>query len=192
MRLDHATLLVLAGGAGRRLGGGDKALVPVGGRPMIAWVLDLAPRFVAAAIVAPPSVEHAAFGVPVIADRGPGDGAPAALATGLEACTSEWAVVLACDMPLVDPAVLDRLAAEAGDDVDAVVPEADGRVHPLHGVYRATVADPARAIAAEGASLQALLARIRTRFVPLDDPASVSNVNTPADLAAAEAVLRRR
>ncbi len=192
MRLADATLLVLAGGAGRRLGRGDKCLTPVAGRPMIAWVLDLAPRFAATYLVAPPTAAREALGVPLLADRGPGGGAPAALATGLEAVETGWAVALSCDLPLVDLAVVEALAAAAGDAVDAVVPEAGGFVHPLHAVYRASVAGVARRVATDGGRLRDVLDRVRTRRLALADAASVTNVNTPAELAAAEALLRQR
>ena len=192
MRLDRATLLVLAGGAGRRLGRGDKCQVPVAGRPMIAWVLDLAPRFAEVRLVAPATMDRTGLGVAVIADAG--RGAPAALAAGLAAVPTEWAVALACDLPRVDPAVLAHLADAAGDTVDAVVPEAGGRVHPLHAVYRASVAGVAQEVADAQGRLRDVLDRVRTRRLPLAGPAtaSVTNVNTPADLAAAEAALRAR
>src|SRR5665648_985882 len=73
--------IVLAGGEGIRLGGVDKAAVPVGGRPMLAHVLDAVAGARRTVVVAPPTV--ATFGVDRVQEDPPLGGPAAGLAAGL-------------------------------------------------------------------------------------------------------------
>jgi molybdenum cofactor guanylyltransferase len=198
-RFPDTELLVLAGGAGRRLGQGPKALVPVAGRTFVQRALDLAPHFSGARlIVADRPALVAALGpiaeassVPLVLDRLEGGGAPAGLEAGLAACDAPWAFALACDMPFVTPAAIAKLHA-AREGANAVVPVAGGRRHPLHALYRVAAARPvARAVAEAGGRLMDVLDRLDARAVDLEgDAGSVANVNTPEALAAAERALR--
>ncbi|MFW6380343.1 MAG: NTP transferase domain-containing protein, partial [Halorhodospira sp.] len=72
--------MVLAGGTGRRMGGCDKGLVPLDGRPLVAHVLErLAPQVAAVRINANRHLDHyAALGVPVDGDHHPGQLGPLA------------------------------------------------------------------------------------------------------------------
>lgn len=186
--VDATSLYVLAGGAGRRLGGVEKALVPAGGRPLVAAALGLAPMFEHAFLVARPTPGLWALGFDIVADRGPGEGAPAALATALEHASTEWVCALACDMPLLDAAAIAALAA-ARKGRRAVVAEGGGRRHPLCAIYRREVAPVAREVAARGGRLVDLLDRIDAFAVHFDDPRPLSNVNTKEALARADAEL---
>lgn len=187
---EDTTLIILAGGRGRRLDRGEKAFVEVAGRPLIHRVLDLHERFAATVLVANPTPALEALGLPLYPDRIPKAGAPGGVATGLEICRTPWACVLACDMPTVNPRVLAALW-DLRDGFDAVVPEAAGRLHPLHAFYRAaTVSAVARSVAETGGSMQDLLEEVNARIEPIADAASVANVNTPEDLARVEARFR--
>ena len=56
--------------------------------------------------------------------------------TALEAARHELVVIVACDLPFVTQALLDRLIVEASDEVDAVVPRSSRGLEPLCAVYR--------------------------------------------------------
>jgi molybdopterin-guanine dinucleotide biosynthesis protein A len=110
----------------------------------------------------------------------------------LEACESEWLVVLACDLPRADARVLERLCAKAEAlALDACLLESAGGVEPLFAVYRAgTCRAPARA-ALEGGERRLVSFHAGLRVGTLREAAlehelaaldSARNLNTPEDL----------
>jgi molybdopterin-guanine dinucleotide biosynthesis protein A len=117
----------------------------------------------------------------------------------LEASAAEHVLVVATDQPLVTPRFLRALAA--AEPAEATVPRDASGSHPLCARYRrASVLGPARArLAGSDLSLQGLLAALDTRWLEGDalrradpDGAALLNVNTPADLERAEALLAAR
>jgi molybdopterin-guanine dinucleotide biosynthesis protein A len=89
----------------------------------------------------------------------------AGIAAGLGASTSDVNVVVACDMPLIRPAVLGRLLELRGD-ADICLAVIDGHASPLCAVYRSAVAGVARELLASGERrVMALLDRVQTKRV---------------------------
>lgn len=104
-------------------------------------------------------------GVTIVHDPIEDLGPLAGLVAGLAASTSDINIVVACDMPLIRPAVLQRLATMIGDH-DACVAVADGHASALCGVYRSRVGDAAQALLLSGERrMMRLLDRIKTRRV---------------------------
>src|SRR5690606_2957178 len=110
----------------------------------------------------------------------------------------DWALLVACDLPLINPALCARLAAIAHEDGgadqwDAVVPVIDSRDEPMHALYHPRCLEVIRAlIAADERRAAAFLPHVRTRYVTepelrLIDPdlRSFINVNTPEEWNAA-------
>jgi molybdopterin-guanine dinucleotide biosynthesis protein A len=132
--------VVLAGGRGRRLGGIDKALLPVAGRPLMAHVLDrLRPQAGPLAVNANGDPgRFAAFGLPVLPDELPDF--PGPLAGVLAAM--EWAaaqggaqvLTVPCDTPFLPDDLAGRLAAAGGGTAIACAASA-GRTHPVVAVW---------------------------------------------------------
>lgn len=209
----HFTLILNAGGQSRRMGTSKSTLpTPPDNRPLIAHVaaqlaaLPLAGIVVvtnetgAAARYALPS--HARF----VADHFPGAGTAGGIATGLGLC-SGWALVLACDLPLVQAPVVRLLwqLAQEQDAAgrrrwDAVVPVVHGWDEPLHAFYHAALL-PALIRTLETGRLRAnaVLDFVRTRRVHTEelrtvspDLASFTNVNTPAEWARVRGLLADR
>jgi molybdopterin-guanine dinucleotide biosynthesis protein A len=126
-------------------------------------------------------------------------GIQAALAT----CQSEWAVIVACDLPLVTPELFARLWQFArqsdGETFDAIVPiQPDDRPQPLCAIYRRKSCSAAtKRLISEGEHKpRALLIKVRTRWVNFgelsDLPGAESfflNVNTPNDYERAKEIL---
>lgn len=195
-------VVVLAGGAGRRLGGVDKAALEVGGTAMLDLVLTASAAAVATVVV---GAERATVRpVTWTRERPAGGGPVAGLAAGLAALDtpvpgfspgapaagSRPVVVLATDLPALTASGLGRLLARAGDlaEVDAVLFEdAGGHRQPLAGIYRADRLRSALAGlgAVEGASMRRLLGGLAVVTVP--DGGASADCDTPADLAAARA-----
>lgn len=190
--------LVLCGGRSARMGR-DKAWLPFGGEallvrvtrivssvvPDVTWVArpgqDLPPR--------PP-------GVAVVRDPLDSQGPLAALAAALPQARGELVFVTGCDMPFLQPRLIERLFHLIGPEA-ACVPEVDGFPMTMCAVYRRSVAPTASALVAEGSlSLRDLLEAIVTRRIDAADlrdvdPALESFIgcDTPERYAAAVARL---
>lgn len=179
--------IVLAGGAGLRIGR-PKAGVVVGGVPLVvSAVTKLRARCGAVVVVARPGIALPDLDVPVVLDR-PGPAAPlVGIATGLAALTTASCLVLACDLPLAG-AVLDRLVA--GEPPAVVASDAGGRIQPLCARYpRERALAACDALIADG-ELAALALAARLGAVAVTAGADeLLNVNTPEDVARAEAAL---
>ncbi len=182
---------ILAGGRARRLGGIPKGLLLREGKPLLARLLELAPHFADTFLVTKDAGPYRSFGVQSVADVLPGHGAPGGVHAALVHARTAWVFAVAADMPFVSWAVVDRLLASRGAEVDAVGFEVGGRLEPLLALYRTALA-PAWGVALEGnPSFPALWQRVRACLLPETvlkevDPLSraVVSVNTPEEARA--------
>lgn len=126
-------------------------------------------------------------------------GALGGIQAALGACHSEWAMIVACDLPLVSPELFERLwqlARRNPGAFDAVVPiQPDERPQPLCAFYRREpCSQTVERLIAEGEHKpRALLRRVRTRWVEFRELADLPgsehfflNVNTPDDYEEAQ------
>ncbi len=133
------TGIVLAGGWSRRMGQ-DKSRLPFGGTTLLTWVVRRVAQACAPVIVvARAASDYPDCGARVISDRRPGEGPLAGLAAGLAAAETAYAAVVPCDLPFIEPALLQGLSALA-PGWDVVVPVVGGRAQPLCAVYSRTIA----------------------------------------------------
>ncbi|WP_216852822.1 molybdenum cofactor guanylyltransferase [Phytoactinopolyspora halotolerans] len=177
--------VILAGGAGRRLGGVDKPSLVVAGRPLLDTAVAACSGCAEIVVVGTPRPVQAEVRWTI--EEPPGSGPLAALAAGLSALrlpVSE-VTVLAADLPSVTTDVVARLAAAlSGSEADAVLlTDADGRLQPLTAVYRrGPLADALRAVGdPNGKPLRRLLSHLR--IATLADGIAGQDIDTPADLA---------
>ena len=191
--------VVLAGGAGRRLGGVDKAGLVVGGRALLDRVLaaaaGVAGRLV---VVGPPRPVVLGRAVIFVQEDAPGGGPVPAVVAALDALGgASIVVVLAVDLPLLTGADLGRMVATltTADPPVGAVAAADpsGGPNPLLAAYRA---DALRATAAtlDGpAGVGVAAARLLPAAVAVIDLGADAtlNVNTPADLERATELAER-
>lgn len=191
--------LVLAGGRSVRFGG-EKAVAVLEGRPLLAWAEQrLRTACANVAINVRPGTESEAaakaLGLPTLYDA-PGDAAGplAGVKAGLIWAEAQGASTLAvspCDAPLLPNDLYVRLLerAEAGA---AMAETSDGR-QPLCAVWPVTALPLVREALAGGAHPPTwqVLERLGARKVFFEPPEAFANINTPADLAAVEAVRSR-
>lgn len=183
--MDPAALVILVGGRGTRMGGADKARLEFRERLFVEHIVArLGFREVVLAGADPSAFSD--LGLPAVPDAVPDGGPLAGLAAGLSALEAPRAFVCACDMPLVDPAVVGRLL-HLQPSGGVAVPRVDGRAEPLHAVYARECAEVAAGLV--GRPVRDLLERVPCRWVEeadLEDlpgwRASFSNVNTPEEL----------
>lgn len=197
--LPHLTGIVLAGGSSRRLGT-DKALLDLGGVPMIVRVLDaLAVCCSDLVIVAKEPSAYAAFGVRVVHDGSDEQAPLVGVCAGLRAAATPWTFVAACDLPFVSPAAV-RLLADAARGWDAAVPRVGGRWHPLHAAYAAGAVGALEVQLAAGvrsmvAAMDALHVRpVGAAALGAVDPSlrTIRNVNTRSEYRRVVAELETR
>ena len=138
------TGVILAGGRGRRLGGRDKGLVELEGKPLVSHVIQrLEPQVDALLINANRNIEkYREFGYPVISDSmADFQGPLAGLLTALDEIDTPWMVTVPCDGPLLPEDLVDRLSqALQGDGKASVaVVSIDGQIQPVYALMRKSV-----------------------------------------------------
>jgi molybdopterin-guanine dinucleotide biosynthesis protein A len=119
---------ILAGGRSHRLGGCDKALLPLGRARIVDRLVEaLAPLVNSVLIVSNRPDAQTRFGWPVINDRTPGLGVLAGLDAALHASRAAGVLFVACDLPFLTTPFLARLQALASNAAVAIPRSPDGR-----------------------------------------------------------------
>ncbi len=194
--------VLLAGGRSERMGGGDKTLKVLGGRPMLARIIARARPQVGELIVNANGdpARFAPFGLPVVSDVIEGFAGPlAGILTALEWAAqnrpqADWVASFATDAPFFPVDLVERLArALAREGADLACARSEGRAHPVFGLWRVALGQPLRRAMVEDNIRKIDLWTARYRVAHVDfatephDP--FFNVNRPENLAEAEALL---
>lgn len=194
--------VLLAGGQARRMGGGDKGLLTLGGRPLLEHVIDRARPQVSSLILntnSDPS-PYAGYGLPVVADVIDGYAGPlAGILSGLEwvaanAPQAVWMASFTSDAPFIPGDLVARLAAAVeATGADLACARSDGRTHPVFGLWRIDLREELRRAMLEEdmRKIDRWTARYQIEHVdfatePVDP---FFNINRPEDLQAAEQLL---
>ncbi|MDH3700152.1 MAG: molybdenum cofactor guanylyltransferase MobA [Alphaproteobacteria bacterium] len=197
--------VVLAGGLARRMGGGDKCLRLLAGRPLLGHIVErVRPQVGVLAINANGDPERFAdFGLPVVADSidgfaGPLAGVLAGMEWAVEAAPDcSWLASFPGDSPFLPRDLVARFVeAIERDGADMACAASNGRAHPVAGLWPVRlVADLRRAMVEEEIrKVDIWTARYRLATVNFDaDPIDpFFNANRPDDLSLAEQMLGRR
>ena len=178
---------VLAGGAGERLGG-SKAMAELGGRKLISYPLAaLAAAGIETVIVAKPaSALPDGLAAAVVTEAAEPRHPLLGVVTALQHASGRCVLACACDMPLVTPGLLARLAASP--ITTAAV--GGGRLQPLLALYQPDAVPALEAAVAAGESATAALAALRPETIDVSER-EVFNVNTADDLAYAASIVTR-
>ena len=180
---------VLAGGAGRRMGG-DKPRRMCAGRPLIAWAVAATRAVVpAVVVVAKPDTALPELNVPVLREPAEPTHPIVGIVHALEHASGAPALIVGADMPLLRPehlATLLRMRERWGGSVVALEGE---RYQPLCAIYDPDALDVFRS-ASPDARLTDVVASLDPGRVGFGDGALL-NVNTSTDLRKAERLLRR-
>jgi molybdopterin-guanine dinucleotide biosynthesis protein A len=194
--------VILAGGRASRMGGGDKGLLPLGGRPILAYVIErLAPQVDLLALNANGDpARFADFALPVLPDSLTGHPGPlAGVLAGMDWAAGQGApaiVTAAADTPFfpLDLAARLRAAAEAEAmplAMAATPGEAGPDLQPTFGLWPVALREDLRAALAGG--LRKVVAWTDPKgcaVAVFPDPDAFFNVNTPEDLARAQDLAR--
>jgi len=189
--ITDCTAIILAGGESKRMGR-DKAALPFNGETLLQSVIASVQPLFAQTLV---SVRQPRADVllPQICDTQADGGPLVGLISALEATTTPWAFVVACDMPFVAPALITHLAS-LRDQHHAVVPKANEYAQPLAAFYARSALPLLRnSLASGNKSLIGALKNFDVRYVGADellqfDPQlrSFFDLDTPEDYQAAK------
>ena len=192
MNLD-TTVIVLAGGANKRLGR-DKAIEEVGGQPLIRRALGRLAQVDAKLVVVVDNPERAKTlslpdGTQIAIDLFPGEGALGGIYTGLKTAGTGWVIVVACDMPFLNVALLKYILSQRGG-ADVVVPLLGGFAEPIHAAYsKACLPIMERCLRTHDLKITGFFDQVRVRYIKEAeiewfDPEHLGffNVNTEQDL----------
>jgi len=187
---EQITGVVLAGGRGQRMGGVDKGLQELGGRPLVQWVLErLAPQVGTVLISANRNLpRYRQFGCTVLADSAAGFLGPlAGLQTALAHTTTRFLVAVPCDSPLLPTDLVQRLSdGMVRDGAELAVARTGSQVQRTFCMVRRDILPTLDAFLASGDRKVGLwLASLNVIEVGFDDEAEAfSNINTTDELSA--------
>ena len=200
--------ILLAGGLARRMGGGDKGLKTLAGKPILQHVIERARPQVSALVLnanGPPG-RFSDFGLPVAADVVEGHAGPlAGVLTGLdwaarEAPDCDWVASFACDAPFLPSDFVSRLMAAVEEEgADMACAASLDRSHPVFGLWPVRLRDELRQamVDEEIRKVDVWTARYSlstVQFNVVDLPGGpvdpFFNANRPDDLAEAERLLQ--
>jgi molybdenum cofactor guanylyltransferase len=185
----NVTGVILAGGQGRRMGGVDKGLLSLDGRPLVQWVLErLAPQVGTVLINANQNLaRYGEFGCTVLPDTVPGFAGPlAGLHAALSAAETPLILTVPCDSPFLPADLLQRLQrALDAENAELAVPRVGNQVHRAFALVRREILPKLDAFLASGERKVGLWhASLNVAQVGFDDESDAfSNINTPEELA---------
>jgi len=186
------TGLILAGGQGRRMGGVDKGLAALRGRPMVAWVLErLAPQVGEVLINANQNLEqYRGLGYPVVTDEIGGFAGPlAGLQAGMKAAHHALVLMVPCDSPFLPTDLAQRLfSALNADHADLAVAKTGGQPYPVFALARTALLPQLTAFLEGGRrTVYAWYDLIKVVEVAFDDQEQAfTNINTTDELKSIE------
>lgn len=192
--------IILAGGLSRRMGR-DKALASLGGRPLIAHVIERLSAQASMLTINAPADFPNDFGLPVVPDTLAGHPGPlAGIAAGMRhaavlAPAASHLLIVPADCPFVPRDLVSRLAASLSDKSTIVLARSNGRLHPVIGLWPIPLAPAIEAWLTDPQNRRLMSFIEGQRLIAVDfDPVDTTagrldpflNVNTPEDLLQAE------
>jgi molybdopterin-guanine dinucleotide biosynthesis protein A len=193
----NISCIILVGGKGLRLRR-DKAAQIINGESLLQRAVSQLSPFGGDIIIVtakgqPISRLTSYPSLMVVADTYPGKGPLGGIHTGLAASNSPYNLVVACDMPFLNQALLHYMI-QLVDSFDLVVPRLGEMVEPLHAIYSRNCLPIIDNMIKQGnLSVNRLLPLVKTRYVEAEeidrfDPEhlSIFNINTKADLELAK------
>ncbi|MCR2821306.1 molybdenum cofactor guanylyltransferase [Lederbergia panacisoli] len=177
--------IILAGGKSSRMGE-NKALMKIGGKRVIDRIIEeFIPISEDVILIANEKIQQLDHSVIVLKDSEAfkGQGPLAGILTGLTAAKKGPCFVVACDMPFASTEMAKKLLHTLTEkNLDAVIPIAEGQIHPLFAAYDAGILSYVHETLKEGKkSVKSLLDRINVEYIEVIDSLDLWNMNTKED-----------
>ena len=176
--------------------GKDKAWLELGGQPVVVRIINELQKTVPTVVMN--QNDETDLPIPSIRDIYQDAGPLGGLHTVMNARGEEWFFLSACDTPFIHESVYNYLSSFADQTIDAVVPEYEGRLQPLSGIYRKSCLPIIETLLHNGErKVSLLLEQVHSVYVndfqPL--PSEVVNrhffnMNTPEDYRKAQEICK--
>jgi molybdenum cofactor guanylyltransferase len=182
MDRSELTGIILAGGKSSRMGR-EKGLVEFHGKPLIQYGIDLLSRYTDRILISSGNPDYLSFGLELVPDDIIGQGPAAGLAASLRHSNTPWNLVIACDLPFLEPELIDRLLEPSGNH-QVVVPVHGDVNEPLAALYHKDLASVFEvAISSGNLALYKILASCKVKYLHIASilekyPRLFTNFNT--------------
>ena len=195
--------VILAGGKGRRMGGKEKALIPLLDRPLLSYVLESVSGQVApiALNINTNFEKFSKFGYPIIEDPikghlGPLAGILASLNWAQE-IDKDWVMTLPCDTPFLPKNIAQRMIEVKNRelDIDLVVARSRGYNHPVVALWKSNLHFKLKNALDDGIrKIDLFTSKLKIEYVDFDTTNNLqfdpfTNLNSPLDLINAQQIL---
>ncbi|WP_084005471.1 molybdenum cofactor guanylyltransferase MobA [Gilvimarinus polysaccharolyticus] len=193
--------VLLAGGLARRMGGGDKCLLPLGDKTLLAHSVERSRDQVSELLLSANgnALRFARTKLPVVPDvfadnPGPMAGIHAAMSWMSTNSDSEWLASFACDTPFFPTNLIEQLAAASSDETKIIVASSGGRMQPVFALWHKSLLSDFAATLGSGDDIPWLQHWIAERPHAVVEFTSEAcdpflNINVPADLYLAQELL---
>lgn len=191
--------VILAGGLNTRMQGRNKAFLEVGGRTILDRLIGTLEVFFQEILLVTREPElYGGRSIRVVQDIFEVRSSLTGIHAGLRYIDAEFAFVVPCDAPFIEPALIRTLLAEIEPDLDAIVPLVDRFYEPLCAIYSKRCLAPIEDQLAHGDyKITRFFDRIKLKSLPVErimqaDARKLSffNVNTPESLAVSRELVR--
>lgn len=182
------TGIILAGGKSSRMGT-DKGFLLLNNKPFIQYSIDALKPLVSEIIIVSDDSKYDAFGLKRANDITKNAGPVAGICSGLEASTSEYNLILSCDIPLINSDILKQLINAVDETSEIIQIESNGKTMPLIALYKKQIKSTFNKFLKAGERrLRIAIKACRTKNIILDKEHEIytMNVNTPNELKVAE------
>ena len=176
---------ILAGGKSSRLGT-DKALLMVQDEPLMIRMKKLIDPFCKTVKISGQSADYKFLKVNMIPDLFQGCGPVSGIFSSLKHSPTEWNLLISVDTPFINNELIQFLISEIGE-YDCIIPEHDGGIEPLIGLYNRQILSQLEEIINQGEyKLQRVLAKMNTHYLDCNFlvqkyPRLFFNINRPED-----------
>lgn len=134
----NITGIILAGGKSSRMGS-DKGFLMLNNKPFVQYSMDALKPLVSEIIIVSDNSDYDVFGLKRINDMTKNAGPLAGICSGLEASTTDYNLILSCDIPLINSKILQKLIDNIDDTSQIIQIESNGKSMPLIAIYKKDV-----------------------------------------------------
>ncbi|WP_396600841.1 molybdenum cofactor guanylyltransferase [Algibacter sp. R77976] len=184
----NITGIILAGGKSSRMGT-DKGFLLLNNKQFVQYSIDALTPLVSEIIIVSDNSDYDVFGFKRIADITKNAGPVAGICSGLEASTTDYNLILSCDIPLIKSQILEKLIKSIDDTSQIIQVESKGKSMPLIALYKKEVANTFNTfLQNDERRLRVAINSCKSKNIVLDeqDTFTTINVNTQTELKALE------
>jgi molybdopterin-guanine dinucleotide biosynthesis protein A len=182
------TGIILAGGKSSRMGN-DKGFLMLNEKPFIQYSINALQPLVSEIIIVSDNPDYDVFGFKRINDAIKNAGPVAGIYSGLEASSTEFNLILSCDIPLINSELLQKLIDSVDDTSEIIQIESQRKSMPLIALYRKQCKDMFyKLLHTDERRLRIAVNTCKSKNIPLETELELftMNVNTPNELKIVE------